>query len=107
MEGADGCVQICTNTPGSYVCSCQSGYRLARDRHGCSDVNECIEGVSICSQACINSLGSYNCSCNPGYQLASDERTCNGEHFLLGYLGIINIIRNCYQLIHYNIIIIM
>ena len=35
-EDTDGCAQICTNTVGNYTCSCQSGYRLAADRHWCA-----------------------------------------------------------------------
>lgn len=35
-ENTDGCVQICSNTIGSYACSCNSGYRLATDRHACN-----------------------------------------------------------------------
>ena len=31
----DGCTQNCTNTPGSYYCSCNIGYSLASDGHTC------------------------------------------------------------------------
>ena len=34
-EGWDGCAQNCSNVAGSYTCSCDSGYRLASDNHGC------------------------------------------------------------------------
>ena len=34
-EGTDGCAQTCTDTDGSYICSCDSGYSLANDSHGC------------------------------------------------------------------------
>ena len=34
-EDMDGCAQICTDTDGSYTCSCDSGYNLANDSHGC------------------------------------------------------------------------
>ena len=30
------CSQICTNTDGSYVCSCQSGYLLGADSKTCN-----------------------------------------------------------------------
>jgi len=29
------CLHICTNTPGSYVCSCRPGYVLSADGHTC------------------------------------------------------------------------
>ena len=34
-EGIDNCAQNCTDTDGSYDCSCRSGYRLANDSQGC------------------------------------------------------------------------
>ena len=35
IEGIDGCAQTCTNTEGSYTCSCNSGYRLTNDSLEC------------------------------------------------------------------------
>ena len=35
-EGLDNCAQSCTDTPTSYTCSCNSGYRLASDGRGCN-----------------------------------------------------------------------
>lgn len=34
-EGSDNCAQNCTDTDGSYDCSCRSGYRLANDSQVC------------------------------------------------------------------------
>ena len=34
-EGINGCIHSCSNTEGNYTCSCNSGYRLASDNHGC------------------------------------------------------------------------
>lgn len=31
-----GCAQICSNTVGSFTCSCRPGYSLNSDRRGCS-----------------------------------------------------------------------
>ena len=36
VEDTDGCAQVCSNTEGSYVCSCNSGYRLASDGRWCT-----------------------------------------------------------------------
>ena len=35
QQGTSGCSQICTNTPGSYKCSCYAGYHLSNDSHTC------------------------------------------------------------------------
>ena len=98
VEGSDSCSQICTNTIGSYICSCNPGYRLASDGQACSgelnyysfvtvgsiiiilisDINECSEGTSGCAQTCTNTIGSYHCSCRTGFLLASDEYRCEG-----------------------------
>ncbi|XP_035691377.1 uromodulin-like [Branchiostoma floridae] len=69
-----GCNQICTNTWGSYRCSCRPGYRLSGSRT-CVDINECSSNNGGCNQICTNTVGSYRCSCRPGYRL-SGSRTC-------------------------------
>ena len=35
IEGISNCAQNCTDTDGSYTCSCTSGYQLARDGQQC------------------------------------------------------------------------
>ena len=92
-EGTDGCNQTCTNSIGSYSCSCGSGYLLESDRHGCMDVDECADGTDLCAQNCLNTIGSYTCSCNNGYRLATDGRVCEGKALdkinnLYGYTNI-------------------
>ena len=37
-EGRDGCHQICTNTDGSFECSCQSEFVLQSDQRTCSGI---------------------------------------------------------------------
>ena len=34
----DGCAHICSNTIGSYTCSCRAGYRLQSDGHTCNGI---------------------------------------------------------------------
>ena len=34
-EGYNDCHQICTNTDGSYYCSCDTGFMLAADNRTC------------------------------------------------------------------------
>ena len=78
-EGTDGCSQICTNTIGTYSCSCNSGYSLASNGHSCNDINECALGTDGCAQACTNTIGNYTCSCNSGYHLTNNGHTCSGK----------------------------
>ena len=38
-EGTSGCAQVCTNTIGSYNCSCNQGYHLEIDGQTCNGKN--------------------------------------------------------------------
>jgi len=56
------CDSTCTNTDGSYFCSCPSGYQLGENGRECNDVDECLTGQSCGSGLlCINTLGAYHC----------------------------------------------
>ena len=97
-DGTNGCAQLCTNVIGSYVCACDTGYRLASDGRWCTDINECFEGTDRCNHTCTNSIGTYACSCKTGYGLARDGRTCNGKSLCkadnCSYLCYSNVIDN-------------
>ncbi|TNF26797.1 MAG: hypothetical protein EP329_20620 [Deltaproteobacteria bacterium] len=72
-----GCAQVCTNSAGSYACSCDPGYVLNVDGFACDDVDECLTANGGCAQTCTNSVGSYACSCDPGYVLNVDGFACD------------------------------
>uniref|UniRef100_A0A671K827 Latent-transforming growth factor beta-binding protein 4-like n=1 Tax=Sinocyclocheilus anshuiensis TaxID=1608454 RepID=A0A671K827_9TELE len=64
----------CENTPGSFRCSCRTGYRS--QANACVDVNECEDPLQCPGQECVNSQGSYRCvSCRPGFSLKN--RACS------------------------------
>ena len=94
------CAHQCTNTPGSFFCECNDGFRLAANGRSCSgkhhetylsfisnevvctpDIDECDENTDSCSQTCENTVGSFICSCSPGYQLNSNGISCDGMWF--------------------------
>merc|ERR1719209_298920 len=51
---------VCTNTIGSYACSCLLGY--TGDDVGCTDINEC-DNKDACgeNEECMNTEGSFTC----------------------------------------------
>ena len=88
------CSQTCTNTNGSYTCSCRVGFLINADNRTCNgkfnvnmkitlftpfnatDINECNSSNGGCSHACNNTIGSYICSCRTGYQLDVGGTKC-------------------------------
>ena len=88
MFSNGGCDQLCTNSNGSFECSCENGFLLDVNGFICNgeniwykymkylsmkynilDINECSEGLDMCSYnaSCTNTEGGYNCSCEYGY----------------------------------------
>uniref|UniRef100_A0A0G4FDL3 EGF-like domain-containing protein n=1 Tax=Chromera velia CCMP2878 TaxID=1169474 RepID=A0A0G4FDL3_9ALVE len=58
----------CTNTAGSFSCSCGPGWEGDALTY-CLDIDECVLLRHDCSAngACTNSLGSFSCACNAGF----------------------------------------
>ena len=53
-----GCAQICTNTHGSFECSCITGYNLAADNLGCDGKKYHHNHLELCGYFCV-----YYCDC--------------------------------------------
>ncbi|MEE6474346.1 hypothetical protein FKM82_010352 [Ascaphus truei] len=64
------CEHQCTNTVGSFVCSCHSGFELVDGR--CVDIDECDDPRILCEHNCDNYPGGYTCTCYSRYIL--DEK---------------------------------
>uniref|UniRef100_A0AAQ4NYK2 Fibrillin 2b n=1 Tax=Gasterosteus aculeatus aculeatus TaxID=481459 RepID=A0AAQ4NYK2_GASAC len=72
-----GCETHCTNSEGSYECSCSEGYALMPDLRTCADIDECEETPDICDGGqCTNIPGEYRCLCYDGFMASMDMRTC-------------------------------
>ncbi|KAM3916013.1 uromodulin-like [Leptodactylus fuscus] len=70
------CLGNCTNTIGSFNCSCPPGYEYL-ESEGCVDINECLNHVCHPLAACTNDYGSYTCTCPDGYN--GDGENCELE----------------------------
>jgi hypothetical protein len=75
-----GCAQTCTNSTGSFTCSCDEGYTLNTDGLTCDNIDECTEGTDTCagSSTCSDTMGSYECLCAAGYEYGEVEGTDGG-----------------------------
>ncbi|CAH3193542.1 unnamed protein product [Porites evermanni] len=64
----------CSNTRGSYICTCRTGY--TGDGKTCQDIDECSASSPVCDSNanCSNTRGSYICTCKAGYY--GDGKTC-------------------------------
>ncbi|KAH9490819.1 hypothetical protein Btru_032498 [Bulinus truncatus] len=69
------CQHNCTNTEGSFYCSCSDGYALSLNRVNCTQTDECLSNP--CQQTCLRTATSYTCTCLEGFILADDHLHCS------------------------------
>ncbi|XP_032815902.2 uncharacterized protein LOC116945577 [Petromyzon marinus] len=77
-SGEHWCEQGCSNTIGSFVCTCEPGYYLGDDQSTCVDIDECVVSNGNCSEICLNFIGAFQCACRSGYAIADDGYNCTG-----------------------------
>ena len=69
LESNGGCDSnaMCSNTLGSRMCTCKSGY--SGNGTYCENVDECLNNNGGCSSSanCTDTMGNRNCQCNSGY----------------------------------------
>ena len=73
-----GCHHTCTNSAGSFSCSCRGGYLLGENGKDCTDIDEC-SSMDRCEHMCSNEGGGFHCVCLDGYLLEADGRSCTGQ----------------------------
>ncbi|XP_072020294.1 uncharacterized protein [Amphiura filiformis] len=60
---------ICTDSIGSYKCTCMEGFEYGDNSIKCTDIDECIAYFPCVTNAdCTNTEGSYLCECMEGYE---------------------------------------
>merc|ERR1712021_98688 len=84
MGNVCGNQTTCSDTIGSYTCTCNTGYQqgtwTSSDK-SCVDSDECTNGTHVCSfnTVCVNTVGSHKCDCLTGFQRGtwrSNLRSC-------------------------------
>uniref|UniRef100_F1SCM7 Adhesion G protein-coupled receptor E1 n=1 Tax=Sus scrofa TaxID=9823 RepID=F1SCM7_PIG len=67
----------CTNSLGSYSCSCHVGFTSTNSI--CEDVDECANPRACPEHAsCRNSVGSYSCVCKSGFESSTGKMGIQG-----------------------------
>ena len=72
--------RYCTNTLGSYFCSCREGY--TGDGHTCTDIDECanpaLASKCVENAECCNLPAHFVCKCREGFE-GDGEVECRGK----------------------------
>ncbi|MCL4121105.1 UNVERIFIED_CONTAM: hypothetical protein GTU68_033752, partial [Idotea baltica] len=84
LEDIDECAEMenlcenghCSNTFGSFMCSCNKGYTLNEERSRCIDVDECADRTRCKNGYCINTIGDFECDCPEGFMLLPNRAEC-------------------------------
>ena len=66
----------CLDTPGSFECTCHSGY--TGDGDTCLDIDECLSDPCDENATCTNNNGSFSCQCDSGFE--GNGFSCSGKY---------------------------
>ncbi|CAL4130422.1 unnamed protein product, partial [Meganyctiphanes norvegica] len=66
----------CSNTFGSFMCSCYQGYTLNAEGSLCVDIDECQDRYKCKNGRCINTIGGFECECPEGFMLVAARAEC-------------------------------
>ena len=77
----------CTNTYGSYNCTCLDGYDGSgyecRDRDECAAFDDANTVLCNSTGTCVNTVGFFYCDCLPGFERLNESVVCVGTSRIL------------------------
>ena len=68
----------CTDSVGSFTCSCLTGFY--DQGHDCGNIDECTDTTICVNSQCNDTFGSYSCICDSGYNHTSADYTAPCEN---------------------------
>ncbi len=68
------CTHACYKSGDSYACTCDHGFKLARDGRSCVDFNDCTDERQCPGEnyKCVDALGGFRCVCEDGYKMTGN-----------------------------------
>ena len=83
-----GCHHYCRDTPGSYYCTCRTGWRLLSDRHTCTRTNLVEFNMQCSTVACKSGGGGREggvLNLDPRYGFITGKCMCRRSRVIHGW----------------------